>query len=48
MWPKLVDVDDVMYEVTAVVAGEDCSLLVTASGILLAAGSNRYYSKRDI
>ncbi|XP_068205822.1 serine/threonine-protein kinase Nek8-like isoform X2 [Palaemon carinicauda] len=41
LWPKLANVDDMLYQVVDVAAGEDCSLLTTSSGILLASGSNR-------
>lgn len=41
LWPKLANVDDMMYEVVNVAAGENCSFLTTSSGVLLASGSNR-------
>nr|XP_053632557.1 serine/threonine-protein kinase Nek8-like [Cherax quadricarinatus] len=41
LWPQHVDIQYSEAEVTGVVAGHDCSFLVTTSGVVLATGSNR-------
>ncbi|KAK7066817.1 Serine/threonine-protein kinase Nek8 [Halocaridina rubra] len=41
LWPQHASVDEMLYEVTGIVAGHDCSLLITSCGVLLASGSNR-------
>ncbi|XP_045600714.1 serine/threonine-protein kinase Nek8 [Procambarus clarkii] len=41
LWPQHVEIQYSEPEVTSIVAGHDCSFLVTTSGVLLASGSNR-------